>query len=100
MFAHSPTRVVNDSTNAYETTYKVLDDNSVHFTSIRDLETFPWNFVIPLDERIPMVSAVSDTTHEFGQTDNQEQFPWELHLTSDGRSKGFKLMGLPGANIG
>ena len=69
MFAYSPERVVTDASNAYETKYKVLDNNSVHFTTIRDLETTPWNFVIPLDERIPMVSAVSDTTHELGQAD-------------------------------
>lgn len=95
MYAHHPDRIVADSTNAYKTTYRVLDDNSIHFTTVRDLETAPWNFAIPLDETIPMVSAYSDSTHELSKV-HESAFPWEMTLFSNGYSKSGKTMGMPG----
>ena len=67
MFAYSPLAIEADARNAYSTTYQVLADNSVHFTTVRDLDTFNENFVIPLDELITMVCAYSDTTHSISQ---------------------------------
>lgn len=67
MFAYDHQSISTDARNAYITTYRILDDMSVHFTTVRDLETHPDNFIIPLDEQINMVCAYSDSTHQLSE---------------------------------
>jgi len=61
MFAFSPDNIETDKLNSYTTTFEVLEDKSVHFTTFRDLESFEGNFVIPLDQTINMVGAYSNS---------------------------------------
>lgn len=49
LFAYSPDAIFPDASNAYSTTFRTLADGTVHFTSVRELESSPWNFVIPTD---------------------------------------------------
>jgi hypothetical protein len=66
----------------------------VHFTTVRDLETHPENFVIPLNEQIKMVCAYSDTSHSMAE--DQQRFGWTMRLNSDGSTKSGRELGLPG----
>jgi hypothetical protein len=50
MFATNPNQIYEDAKNAYNTTFEVLEDGSVYFTTLRDLDSLPGNFVIPLDQ--------------------------------------------------
>jgi hypothetical protein len=96
MYAYEPLSFTTDSRNSYITTYKVLEDNSVHFTSVRDLETHPDNFVIPLDKQIKMVCAYSDAMHSL--LEDKKEFGWTMMLNSDGTSTGGRKLGFGGDN--
>lgn len=50
MFATNLNQIYEDAQNAYNTTFEVLEDGSVYFTTLRDLDSLPGNFVIPLDQ--------------------------------------------------
>lgn len=71
-----------------------MENNMIHFTTFREIETSADNFIIPLDESITMVGAYSDSTHELAQVE-ASKFVWEMTLKSDGSSYSHRMMGLP-----
>jgi hypothetical protein len=95
MYAFSHDEIKHDANNSYVTTYSVMENNMIHFTTIRDIESSPDNFVIPLDRKIPMVGSYSDSTHEMAQVE-ASKFAWTMTLNSDGSSISHRQLGLPG----
>lgn len=61
-----------DAQNSYKTTYKILEDKSIHFTTVRDIDAAPWNYVIPLDTPITMIGAFSESSHSLDHVDSTE----------------------------
>lgn len=76
-----------------------MEDHSVHFTTLRDLESFEGNFVIPLDQTINMVGAYSDSSHLLSNVE-QTKFGWTMKLNSDGTTYSGRKLGLPGMDMG
>ena len=78
-----------DAVNTYATTFEVLPDNSIHFTSYRALDpnVNTETYVIQLDTPINMILAYKADTYVLGYH-GTSRYQWTMTLNSDGGSSG------------